>query len=180
MKKIYTDDPLIFNKETEVNPRRSRSQIDDLLALYGIYETAWHWKPEANDIFVVFNITEEIDGVPVKVSAKVECYIVWDKGNPKATNPANRTEKPNLAVSMRGMYWYIKSHLQASYTQGSSKAIAFLPNLNMASGKTFEQVILPQIVAPNSQFALEDQSNDWQKPEVKPIPQRNKLGETDL
>lgn len=177
MKKIYSDDPLVFYKSTEVAPIRTRAEIDNILALYGIYETAWHWKPDQNDIWILFNITEEINGVPVKVAAKVECYIIWDKANKNARTPEKRLERPNLAVSMRWMFYYIKTHLQAAYTQGSSKAMAFLPNLTTIDNRTVEQIMIPKITAPNSEFALTDQTQEWKKPEVTPIPQKNKLGE---
>lgn len=177
--KIYTDDPLVFYKGTVISPLRTRAEIDSMLALYGIYETAWHWKPDANDIWIMFNITEQINGVPVKVAAKVECYILWDKANKNAKTPEKRVERPNLGVSMRWMFYYIKTHLQAAYTQGSSKVMAFLPNVTNFEGKTVEQEFLPKITSKESPYALTDQTQEWQKPDVKNIPQRNKLGEFD-
>ena len=172
--KIYSDDPLVHYTNTEISPVRSRAEIDSLLALYGIYEVAWHWRPENNDVWVMFHITEEINGVSVKVAAKVVCNIIWDKANKLAKTPEKRLERPNLAVSVRAMYYYIKAALQASYTMQSSKVSAFLPNITNAKGETVEQLILPTIAAPSSQYALPEKpvEDEWIKPEVKAIEQR--------
>lgn len=174
MKKLYSDDELIHYKDTEVGILRTRSAIDSVLAEYGIYQTAWNWRPELNDIWIIFNITEVINDVPVKVSAKVVCNIIWDRANPKAKNPENRLEKPNLKLSMRQMYWYIKTHLEASYAMQSSNVSAFLPNLMNTENKTVEQVLIPKLVQ-DQQYALPFKEEDqWTKPEVKQIQQEPK------
>jgi hypothetical protein len=172
MKKVYVDDPLVHYATTEIAPIRSRAEIDSLLAIYGIYQVAWNWRPESNDIWVQFNITEEINDVPVKVSARIVCNILWNRGNRNAHTPDKRIESPNLAVSMRAMFYYIKAALQASYTMGSSKVSAFLPHIVGGDGRTVEQIFIPQIAAPNSQYALEQKETEVYKPEVKPIAQQ--------
>lgn len=176
MIKIYTDDPLVHYTTTTISAIRTRAEIDSLLAMYGIYQVAWNWRPESNDVWVMFNITEIIDGLPVKFAAKIVCNIIWDKGNKLAKTPDKRIERPNINVSVRAMYYYIKGLLQASYTMQSSKTSAFLPNILNAEGKTVKEIMVPMLMKPESQFALEqkDESSEY-KPDVKQIPQRNPM-----
>jgi hypothetical protein len=173
--KIFTDDPLIHYASTQISAIRTRAEIDSLLALYGIYEVAWHWKPEQKDIWVMFHITEEINGKPVKVTAKIVCNILWDKGNKLAKTPEKRAERSNIAVSVRALYYYIKAGLQASYSMQSSKVAAFLPNITNNEGKTTWEKIEPFITAKNGQYALLEDNTQEFKPEVRAIPQRNRI-----
>lgn len=177
-KKIYVTlpngkaDPLIHYATTEIAPLRTRAEIDSLLAIYGVYQVAWNWRPEINDIWVQFNIIEEINGIPIKVSARVACNILWNRASKNAHTPEKRVESPNVEVSVRAMYYYIKAALQASYTMGSSKVSAFLPNIVNSDGKTVEQIFIPQIISPNSQYALEYKDSEVYRPDVKQITQK--------
>jgi len=56
----------------------TKSEIDGLLAKWGLKDVYWHWDLEHNDGFVQFKIVEEIDGLPLQVSAKVEAPAIWD------------------------------------------------------------------------------------------------------
>lgn len=178
LKKIYITlpngkpDPLIHYATTEIAPIRTRAEIDSLLAIYGVYRVGWNWRPDLNDIWIQFEITEEINGVPIKVSARVTCNILWNRANKNAHTPEKRVESPNIEVSVRAMYYYIKAALQASYTMSSSKVSAFLPNIVDSNGKTVEQIFIPQIAAPDSQYALEQRDPEVYSPEVKQIPQQ--------
>jgi hypothetical protein len=49
-----------------------------LFAKWGAKDVYWHWDPEHNDVFVQFKIVEEIDDVPLEVSAKVEAPAICD------------------------------------------------------------------------------------------------------
>lgn len=134
MVKIYTDDPRVKYVKTTISPERTKQEIDSKLREYGTYDVAWHWRPELNDVFVMFTIEEEIDGQYAKVTAKVVMPTLWDKGNRNAKIKENRTEKVNVAASMRTMFWYIKSNLEVSYAMQSSRVAAFLPDLMTANG----------------------------------------------
>ena len=96
--------------------------------------------PEHNDVCVQFKIVEEIDGSPVDVSAKVEAPAIWDhKTRAKA-------ESVKWDISMRVMYWFIKSHLEAAYLLQSSKTAAFLPYIASSDGvKVLKDIIISRI-----------------------------------
>jgi hypothetical protein len=152
--KIYSDDPLIRYKDTDLNPIRTKAQIDGVLAEYGTKDVWWHWEKEAIEknesasIYVMFKVEEIIDGLPVKVGVKVECPIIWDKGNSRARIPENRTEKVNWRVSLRAMYWFIYTHLNSAYAMNSSKTLAFLGYIQSQSGKSLKDIIVPKLGEP--------------------------------
>ena len=135
--KIYTDDPLIHYKDTTINPERTMDEISAILREYDAIDIHWHYKPEANDIYVQFGIEEVIDDVHVKVAAKVVCPVIWNKANYHKRNPADRVEHVDFKVSMRAMYWYIKSQLENSYAMQSSRVAAFLPDMVTPSGRRY-------------------------------------------
>jgi hypothetical protein len=89
---------------------------------------------------VQFKIVEEVDGLPLQVSAKVEAPSIWDH------KTRSKAECVNWDISMRVMYWFIKSHLEAAYLLQSSKTAAFLPYIASKDGeKTLKDVIIPRI-----------------------------------
>ena len=135
--KIYTDDPLVSYTTTTISAERTMQEISMILRQYDVVDIHWHYKPEGNDIFVQFGIEEMIDGVAVKVAAKVVCPIIWEKANFHKRDPSLRVEHVNFDVSMRAMYWYIKSHLENAYAMQSSRVAAFLPDMVTPSGKRY-------------------------------------------
>lgn len=169
--KIYTDDPRVSYKGTTINPERTREEISALLREYDTGDIWWHWKPDANDIYVNFIIEEVIDGIPVRVAAKVVCPVIWAKASRNARTPERRIEQPNLQVSMRAMYWYIKTHLETSYAMQSSRVAAFLSDMVIPNGGRF----FDQIKSRLDQFkALENKVESAQRDvEVIKPPPRN-------
>lgn len=137
MVKIYTDDPLVKYVNTTIDAERTRDMISAKLREYDVADIHWHWKPDGNDIYVQFGIEEVIDGIPVKIAAKVVCPAIWNKANPRARTPDGRTEHIDLNVSMRAMYWYIKSTLENSYAMQSSRVAGFLPDMVTPNGRRF-------------------------------------------
>jgi tRNA nucleotidyltransferase/poly(A) polymerase len=135
--KIYTDDPKIHYVKTTITPERTRDEISEILRAYDTSDILWHWKLNTNDVFVQFIIEEIIDGVHVKVGAKVVMPTVWDKANHNAHTPERKVESVNLAVSMRIMHWYIKSHMETAYAMQSSRVAAFLPDLVTMNGQRY-------------------------------------------
>jgi hypothetical protein len=140
MMKIYTDDPNLPYKTTRLNAFYTRSEIDGLFAKWGVKDVYWHWDLDSKEAYVMFKIAEEVEGLLVNVSARVTCPVIWDhKTRAKA-------EDVNWNISMRVMYWYIKSHLEAAYLLQSSKAAAFLPDLaNNDERQTLKDLIIPHI-----------------------------------
>jgi hypothetical protein len=138
--KIYTDDPNLPYKTTKLNALYSRHEIDGLFAKWGIKDVYWHWEPEANSVYAMFKIKEEIEGISINVSARVDCPAIWDK------KTRNHAEKVNWNISIRVMYWYIKSHLEEAYLRQSSKVAAFLSDLSGKDEKqTLKDIIIPHI-----------------------------------
>lgn len=137
MVKIYSDDPLVSYSKTTINADRTRDEISAILRQYDVADIHWHWRPEANDVFVQFGIEEIIDGVHVKVLARVVCPVIWDKAVRNSPKPERRVEAVNLKASIRVMYWYIKSHLESAYAMQSSKVAGFLPDMVTPNGKRF-------------------------------------------
>ena len=118
--KIYSDDPNLPYKTTKLKALYTRSEIDGLFAKWGVKDTYWRWDPDNNEVFVQFKIVEKIDDVPRQFSAKVEAPAIWDR------KTRSKAESINWDISMRVMFWFIKSHLEAAYLLQSSKTVAFL------------------------------------------------------
>ena len=145
MKKIYSDDPLVHYKGSTVSPERTMREIDAKLREYGVVDIHWHWRPEACDVYVQFGIEEVIDGFPVRVAAQVVCPTIWDKAKLRSPKRENRVEKINLQLSMRAMWWYIKTHLESAYAMQSSRVAAFLPDMVTKSGNRYFDTLKSQL-----------------------------------
>jgi len=135
--KVYSDDPLVKYTSTTITPERTRDEISAILRQYDVADIHWHWKPESNDVYVQFGIEEVIDGIPVKVAAKVVCPVIWNKAVRSSPKPERRIEHPNMQVSMRAMYWYIKTHLESAYAMQSSRVAGFLSDMVTPNGTRY-------------------------------------------
>jgi hypothetical protein len=101
---------------------------------------------------VQFKIVEEVDGLHLQVSAKVEAPAIWDH------KTRSKAESVNWDISMRVMYWFIKSHLEAAYLMQSSKTAAFLPYIASKDGaKVLKNVIIPRMNEVQQLEALPEQ-----------------------
>ena len=144
MNKIYTEDPLVHYKDSGIDPNRTKAEIDAILGYWKVSDTHWHWKPEEHDIYIQFLLEETIDEMPIKATVKVACPTIWDKARPRARPP--QLEQVNWKVSMRAMWWFIKSHLEMAYAMQSSKTAAFLPYLASADGhRVLHEVVIPHL-----------------------------------
>lgn len=148
--KIYTDDPNLPYKTTRLSAIYTKSEIDGLFAKFGVHDVYWHWDLAANDVYVMFKIKENVKGVDIDVSARVEAFAVWDH------KTRNKAETINWNISMRTMYWFIKSHLEAAYLQGSSKTAAFLPYITTNQEQTIGDLVIPRMHQLQEQLALEE------------------------
>jgi hypothetical protein len=153
--KIYSDDPNLAYKTTKLKALYTKNEIDGLFAKWGVKDVYWHWDPEHNDIFVQFKIAEEIDGVLLQVSAKVEAHSIWDH------RTRSKAEGVNWDISMRVMYWFIKSHLEAAYLLQSSKTAAFLPHIASKDGaKVLKDILIPRMNELQQLAALPQKPNE--------------------
>jgi hypothetical protein len=138
--KIYSDDPNLPYKTTKLRALYTKSEIDGLFAKWGVKDVFWHWDPGHNDVFILFKIVEEIEGAPLEVSAKVEAPAIWDH------KTRSKAENVNWDISLRVMYWFIKSHLESAYLLQGSKTAAFLPYIASKDGaKVLKDVIIPRM-----------------------------------
>jgi hypothetical protein len=139
--------------KTKLKALCTKSEIDGLFAKWGVKDTYWRWDPDHNDVFVQFKIAEEVDGVPLQVSAKVEAPVIWDH------KTRSKAECMNWNISMRVMYWFIKSHLEAAYLLQSSKTAAFLPYISSGDGsRTIKDFVIPRL-SEIQRFALPKDSS---------------------
>jgi hypothetical protein len=89
-----------------------------------------------------------------QVSAKVEAPAIWDH------KTRSKAESVNWDISMRVMYWFVKSHLEAAYLLQSSKTAAFLPYIASKDGaKVLRDVIIPRMNEIQQLAALPENSN---------------------
>jgi hypothetical protein len=149
LKRIYTDDPLLKYKETEVPAPRSKQQIDGVLAEYGVKEVYWKWDKDAiesgqpADIRVMFKVEEELNGVPVNVPVRINCPTIWDHARPRGRPP--RPEQINWDVSMRAMYHFIYTHLNSDYAMQSGVVVAFLGYVQNVKGENLKDALMPKL-----------------------------------
>ena len=66
--------------------------------------------------------------------------MIWDH------KTRAKEEDINWNISLRVMYWYIKSHLEAAYLLQSSKTVAFLSDLKGKDDRqSLKDLIIPHI-----------------------------------
>lgn len=142
--KVYANDKLCPYRTTTISAMKSRHDIDDLLAekQWGIRKTAWDWGPEKGEVSITFQYFEVIDGRSIAPIVEIHAPTIWDKGNRR------RREKINWNVSLRVMYWYIKTHLEMSYLLQSGKTMEFLPYIQVQM-PTGESKGLGELLVPN-------------------------------
>jgi hypothetical protein len=157
--KIYTDDPNLPYKTTKLTAIYTKSEIDGILAKYGIHKAGWNWNPDANNVYVIFHIEETFNEVKMDVPVKVEAFAVWDH------KTRNKAESINWNISMRTMYWFIKALLESAYLKQSSKTAAFLPYIINEQEVSMADTIIPRLQTLQDTLALEEK-------------QLNKVGQT--
>jgi hypothetical protein len=136
--KIYTDDRLVPYKNTTIDPLSTKAEIDGLLARWGIRQVFWDWNPEKASVVLLFKLPETFGNVQPGV--RLEPPRIWNKGNRR------RNEEINWAVSMRVLFWFLKSFLESAYLMQFDKITAFLPWIVGSDGKTLlKDVIIPRL-----------------------------------
>ena len=137
--KLYTDDRLVHYKDTTINPMSTKAEIDGLLATFGIKKVMWEWDLQNNMVSVAFQISEVINNRTVEPVVKLEPPRIWSKTTRK------HREEINWAVSMRHLWWFIKSHLEMAYCFQSNKTTEFLPHIQISETKTLKEVMFTEI-----------------------------------
>jgi hypothetical protein len=155
--KLYTDDRIVPYKTTKINPMSTKAEIDGLLARFGIKKTAWEWDLENSKVALTFQISEIINDRTVEPIVRVEPPIIWDKGSRK------RREAINWAVSMRCMFWFMKSHLEMAYLMQSGKTTEFLPWIQVSEKKTVKDIVVPRLSELQQLAALPEISSNEER-----------------
>lgn len=162
--KIYTDDRLVPYKNTTIDPLSTKAEIDGLLARWGIRQVFWDWNPEKGNVVLLFKLPETFANIQHGV--RLEPPRIWTKSNRR------RNEEINWAVSMRVLFWFLKSFLESAYLMQFDKITAFLPWIVGSDGKTrLKDVIIPRLARISEFQALpsEDQVREEEKRMVKRI-----------
>jgi hypothetical protein len=163
--KIYTDDPLIKYTSTTVKADRSKQLIDAVLAEYQVKDVWWHYDLP-REAWVRFKIEEEINGAKISVGVRVDCPTIWNRARTK--RQPRTPEQINWDISMRAMYHFIYTHLNAAHAMQSGKAMAFLAYVVSGENTQVKDVILPRLEEMRKYAALEAQPQ--QKEEAQPNP----------
>ena len=140
MTQIFSNDPVVPYKNTTINPLTTKAEIDGLLARWGIKKSAWNWDLENNKVILNFQVTEVIDGKEVNVVIELKTPLIYEK--PTRKNPKLTV---NWRVSIRVLFWWLKSHLEYHYLSQSTKLAMFLPFIQTANGKTLEKRLIPHL-----------------------------------
>lgn len=139
-KKLYSDDRDIPYSTTRISPIKTKSDIDAILAKWGITKVAWEFDLEHDKVMLQFQLPyekfAEADICPV---VRLEPPRIWNK------KKRNSPESINWQVSMRLLHWFIKDTLAMAYAMQSQKVVAFLPHIQTSREHTVKDVILPQI-----------------------------------
>jgi len=141
--KIYSDDPAVPYKTTKIDPRTTKSEIEGLLARWGIKKVGWDWDLENARCILEFQYIESIGNTPIAQWVKLEAPVIWKK-RLKVRRIVSE-ESVDWAVSLRTMYWWLKAHLEMTYLQQFDKTTMLLPFIMNAEEKTLAEVLVPKI-----------------------------------
>ncbi len=139
--KMYDTDIEVYARTTKIKAKRTKDEIDGILARFQIKDVLWHWDIENNDVFVMFKLPPEKfrDTVLANLSVKLEPPRIWHK--------TAKGEYINWKASMRNMYWYILTHLSQAYVHQSSKFTEFLPHILNPEGRKVIDVVREEFIA---------------------------------
>ena len=139
--KIYDTDPEVYARTTNIKPERSKSEIDGVLARFGVKDVAWRWDLKNNDVFLMFKLPPERFGhLPdLELSVKLEPPRIWHK--------TGKGDVINWKASIRNLYWYILTHLSQAYVMQSGKATEFLPHILSRDGRKIVDLVGDELLA---------------------------------
>ena len=162
MTQIFSNDDVVPYKTTTISALTSRSEIDGLLARWGIKRSAWDWDLENSRATLNFQISEVIDGKQVNVVVELKAPMIYDK--PSRRNPKLTV---NWRISIRVLYWWLKTHMEYHHLSQSTKTAMFLPYIQTANGKTLDKIMIPRL-GEMAQAQLMDKNprteTEWEEP----------------
>ena len=137
--KIYDDDPEVYARTSKIKYNRTKGQIDGILAQFKVKDVHWHNDREHNDVFVQFILTEKFGKEHQNVTVKLSPPAIWHKDK--------KGERINWDVSIRNLFWYIRTHLSQAYVHQSSVFQEFLPHILNREGRKIIDVVRNQYLA---------------------------------
>jgi len=139
--KIYDTDPEVYARTTNIKPDRSKSEIDGVLARFGVKDVAWRWDIKNNDVFLMFKLPPERFGhlEHKELTVKLEPPRIWHKHK--------KGDYINWSASVRNLYWYILTHLSQAYVMQSGKFTEFLPHILGRDGRKLVDVVGEEMLA---------------------------------
>jgi uncharacterized protein YicC (UPF0701 family) len=152
MVKIYSDDPDLPYKTTEINALRTKAEIEGLLVRWGITKYAWDWNPPHNIVKLEFQINEKFGDSTISPMILLHCPMIWDKAGKRG-----KPETINWNISLRLLHWYVKNGLAWAYTSQSEKTVAFLSYVEMREGIQLKEVVKQNIEQISALPALTEQ-----------------------
>jgi len=152
--KIYDNDPEVYARTTNIKPERTKSEIDGVLARYGIKESMWRWDMKNDDVFLIFKVPiGKLKGSGLEnASVRIEPHPIWHKRRGK-------DDVINWKATMRNMYWYVWTHLSQAYVNQSGAFHEFLPHILNQDGKKLGEVIKKEYEALPNYEVIENVEN---------------------
>lgn len=139
-KKLYVDDRNIPFKGTTIKPLETKSDIDAILAKWGIKKTGWEFDLDQNKVSVFFELPfEKFGNTQMSPVVRLEPPRIWNKRTRKGG------ESINWKISLRILHWFIKETLAMAYAMQSQKTVAFLPHIQTGETETLKDIILPRL-----------------------------------
>lgn len=136
MTKIYTNDKLVPYKGTTIEPATTKAEIDGLLARWGVKKSGWEWDILNGKVAVTFELPPEFGMQQV---IRLEPPRIWKKGYRKP-------DEVDWRISMRVLFWFLKTNLENSYLMQFDKTTVFLPYILGIDGKTMlKDVVIPRL-----------------------------------
>lgn len=145
--KIYSDDPAVPYKSTDVDPRTTKAEIEGLLARWGIKKSGWDWDLENGKCVLEFQYVEIIQNVPVSQWVRLEPPQIFNHARKdQHSHKVVGGESINWKVSLRVLYWWLKCHLEMTYLSKYDKSAMLLPFIETGAGKTVAETLVPKMV----------------------------------
>jgi hypothetical protein len=86
-----------------------------------------------------------INNHPISQWVKISPPTIWNKALKTKRYSDPGEESINWAVSMRTLYWWLKTHLEMTHLQNLDKTTMLLPFIMNAEEKTLADVLVPKI-----------------------------------
>jgi len=137
--KLYVGNKGVHYSTTQVNVHKTKRDIDEILHKYGITDTAWKFDLDNNKVWVSFQFSEQFQGQQLMPIIRLKPPTIWNKAT------RDKPESINMQVSLRVLFWFIKTSLEMAYSMQSTRIVAFLPYVVVNDEDTLKDVVVPRL-----------------------------------